>query len=562
MSEKVLYKDKIWLKSYEQGVPESIKYDAVFIPQYLDKSADRFPATTALIFEGYKITYRELNTMVDTFVAVLKTYGVKQGDSVSILLPNIIPCVVAYYAILRMGAVAVMNNPLYSDRELEHQFNDSNSTLLVTLDLLADRMVKLRSKTAIKTIIYTSIGDYLPFAKRLLFPLVAKKRKLAADVPPASDLYKFKEVLESHSPDKSRIPLALDDVAMYQYTGGTTGVSKGVMLTHGNLSCQVQQLKMWFPTFKIGQATMLGALPFFHVFGLSTSMNFAVSMAWGNILVAKPQAEALLEAISKYKPTFAPLVPTMYIGMINHPDFATTDLTSIEGCFSGSSPLPLEVINDFQRVTGSIIVEGFGLTESSPVTHINPLNGTRKPGSIGLPVPDVECRIVDIDDGVTDKPVGEPGELLVRGPQVMKGYLNKPGETQKTLTQEGWLHTGDVATMDDQGYFCIVDRMKDMIISGGYNVYPRDIEEVLYEHPKIQEACCVGIPHPKRGEAAKAFIVLKEGETVTRKEILSFCSTRLAKYKWPVEVEIRGQLPKSTVGKILRKDLKDEEAER
>jgi long-chain acyl-CoA synthetase len=562
MSEKVLYKDKIWLKSYEQGVPETIKYEAVFIPQYLDKSADRFPGTTALIFEGYKVTYRELNTMVDTFVAVLKTYGVKQGDSVSILLPNIIPCVVAYYAILRMGAVAVMNNPLYSDRELEHQFNDSNSTLLVTLDLLADRMVKLRSKTAIKTIIYTSIGDYLPFAKRLLFPLVAKKRKLAADVIPASDLYKFKQVLESHSPDPSRIPLALDDVAMYQYTGGTTGVSKGVMLTHGNLSSQVQQLKMWFPTFKLGQATMLGALPFFHVFGLSTSMNFAVSMAWGNVLVAKPQAEPLLEAISKYKPTFAPLVPTMYIGMINHPDFATTDLTSLEGCFSGSSPLPLEVINEFQRITGSIIVEGFGLTESSPVTHINPLNGTRKPGSIGLPVPDVECRIVDIDDGVTDKPVGDPGELLIRGPQVMKGYLNKAGETQKTLTPEGWLHTGDVATMDDQGYFCIVDRMKDMIISGGYNVYPRDIEEVLYEHPKIQEACCVGIPHPKRGEAAKAFIVLKEGETVTRKEILTFCSTRLAKYKWPVEVEIRGQLPKSTVGKILRKDLKDEEAER
>ncbi|MBI9088107.1 MAG: long-chain fatty acid--CoA ligase [Desulfobacterium sp.] len=562
MSEPVLYNDKIWLKHYEKGVPETIKYEEVFIPQYLDKSADKFPETTALIFEGYKITFRELNTMVDTFVAVLKTYGVKPGDSVSILLPNIIPCVVAYYAILRMGAIAVMNNPLYSDRELEHQFNDSNSTLLVTLDLLADRMVKLRSKTMIKTIIYTSIGDYLPFAKRLLFPLVAKKRKLAADVTPAPDLYKFKEVLESHSPDPSRLPLSLDHVAMYQYTGGTTGVSKGVMLTHGNLSYQVQQLKMWFPTFKLGQATMLGALPFFHVFGLSTSMNFAVSMAWGNILVAKPQAESLLEAITKFKPTFAPLVPTMYIGMLNHPDLASSDLTSIEGCFSGSSPLPLEVINDFQRATGSIIVEGFGLTESSPVTHINPLNGIRKPGSIGLPVSDVECRIVDIDDGVTDKPVGEPGELLVRGPQVMKGYLNKPDETQKTLTREGWLHTGDVATMDDQGYFCIVDRMKDMIISGGFNVYPRDIEEVLYEHPKIQEACCVGIPHPKRGEAAKAFIVLKEGETVTQKEILSFCSTRLAKYKWPVEVEIRGLLPKSTVGKILRKDLKDEEADR
>jgi len=556
MSEQIFYKDKVWLKAYDSSVPKNIEYEEVFIPEYLDLSAEKFPENTALIFEGYRISFQTLNAMVNTFAAVLRGFGVKRGDSVSILLPNIIPCVVAYYAALRMGAIAVMNNPLYSDRELEYQFNDSNSTLLVTLDLLADRMVALRQKTMIKTIIYTSIGDYLPFAKKLLFPLVAKQRKLAAHVSRAEDLYCFKDLLEKQQPDGVVVDLNLDDIAMYQYTGGTTGVSKGVMLTHRNLSCQVQQLKAWFPTFKVGEEIMLGALPFFHMFGLSTSMNFAISMAWANILVPKPKPESLLGNISKFRPTFAPMVPTMYIGMLNHPDISTGDLTSIKGCFSGSSPLPVEVLKDFEIATGSIIVEGFGLTESTPVTHINPFSGRRKPGSIGIPVPDLECRIVNLDDGFTDMPVGEPGELIVRGPQVMKGYLNRFDETEKNLTSDGWLHTGDVATMDEEGYFYIVDRMKDMIISGGYNVYPRDIEEVLYEHPKIQEACCVGIAHPKRGEAAKAFIVLKNGETVTQAEILDFCSTRLAKYKWPVEVEIMADLPKSTVGKVLRRDLK------
>ena len=551
-----MYEKKIWLDSYEPKIPGTIDFKDILVPQYLTQSAAQFPDHTALIFQGYSVSFKELDEMVGKFAAALKDFGIQKGDSVAILLPNVIPCVVAYYAILRIGGIVVFNNPLYSDRELEHQFTDSGSKFLITLDLLTERMVNLREKTDIKTIVYTSIGDYLPFVKRLLFPLVAKKKGLAKDVSPAPDLHTFKDIMARYTPDTAQAELTMDDVAMYQYTGGTTGISKGVILTHRNISCQIQQIEAWFPEFDKGTEIMLGALPFFHVFGMSVSMNLAIRLAWANVLVPKPQAEPLLEAISKFKVTFAPLVPTMYIGILEHPDLEHTDLTSIKGCFSGSAPLPLDVINKFEKKTSSIIVEGFGLTESSPVTHVNPFRGRRKVGSIGIPLPDTECRIVDLKDSTKEVPVGEPGELLIRGPQIMKGYLNKPEETAKTLTRDEFLCTGDVAKMDEDGYFYIVDRIKDMIISGGYNVYPRDIDEVLYEHPKIVEACAVGIPHPKRGESIKAFVVLKQGQTMTEKEVIDYCAEKLARYKLPVAVEFREELPKSNVGKILRKDLR------
>jgi long-chain acyl-CoA synthetase len=549
-------RDKPWLANYEKGVPEFVEYEDVCLPVFLDRSAERFPDRSALNFQGYRIRFRQLKEMVDRFASALSAFGVNRGDRVALLLPNTIPCVAAYYAVLKIGAIAVMNNPLYSDRELDHQFNDSGAKLLVTLDLLGNRMIDLRPKTRIKQIVITSIGDYLPFPKNWLFPLVAKKKKLAADVKPAEDVFKWKAVLADHQPNPPAVALGFEDVAMYQYTGGTTGVSKGVMLTHANLSKNVQQCRAWFPTFKEGAEVMLGALPFFHVFGLTTAMNFAIYMGWEDILVPKPQPEQLLEAIGKYKPTFAPLVPTMYIGILNHVNIDRTPLTSIKGCFSGSAPLPVEVIRDFEKRTGAVIVEGYGLTETSPVTHINPFaGGKRKVGSIGLPIPDTECRIVDLDGGRTDLPTGETGELMVKGPQVMTGYWNKPNATAETLV-DGWLHTGDIAQMDAEGYFYIVDRKKDMIISGGYNVYPRDIEEVFFEHPKVQEATAIGIPHPKRGEAVKVFIVLKEGATATQEEMIAFCHEKLAKYKWPTEVEFRTELPKSNVGKVLKKELR------
>ena len=556
MTPSSAYQKKPWLAHYDDGVPEFVNYEESCLPEFLDRSARNFPNKMALLFEGYKVTFRQLKEMVDRFAVCLADFGIQKGDSVSILLPNIIPCVVGYYAILKIGATAVMNNPLYTDRELEHQFNDSGSKTLITLDLLGNRMIDLRPKTDIKQIIYTSIGDYLPFPKSLLFPLVGKKKGLKADVKQAPDVYRWKDVLASASGRPPEVNLSFDDTAMYQYTGGTTGVSKGVMLTHSNLSKQVQHIRSWFPGLNDGQETMLGALPFFHVFGLSTAMNFAIYAGWGNILVPKPQPKPLLEAISKFKPTFAPLVPTMFIGLLNHPGIDQADLTSIKGCFSGSAPLPLEVIRDFEAKTGSTIVEGFGMTESSPVTHINPFIGKRKVGSIGVPIPDTLCRIVDLNDGETDMPVGESGELLVKGPQVMKGYWNNPEATAETLTN-GWLHTGDIAKMDEEGYFYIVDRKKDMIISGGYNVYPRDIEEVFFEHPKVVEAAALGVPHPKRGEQVKVFVVLKEGETGTEEEFITYCKDKLAAYKLPTMIEFRDELPKTNVGKILKKDLRD-----
>ena len=553
------YMDKPWLKSYEPGVPEFVKYEEVCMPDFLERTAQELPDKPALIFQGTTVTFGELKEMVDRFAACLAAFGVKPKDAVAILLPNIIPCVVAYYAILKIGAITVMNNPLYSDPELEHQFNDSGAKVLITLDVLGNRMIDLRPRTKIRQIVTTCIGDYLPPLKRILGRWL--KKYPFGDVKAAPDLYDWKECLEKYGPNPQAVKCGFEDVAMYQYTGGTTGVSKGVMLTHANLSKQVQQLSSWVPAFGKGGEIILGALPYFHVFGLSVVLNYAIYKGWTQVLVPRPQPEPLLEAIRNFCPTFAPLVPTMYIGMLNHPDLKKTPMTCIKGAFSGSAPLPVEVIHDFEKATGAIIMEGFGMTETSPVTHVNPFTGTRKVGSIGIPIPDTLARIVDLEDEKTDVPVGERGELIVKGPQVMLGYKDRADETAKTL-RDGWCYTGDIATMDEDGYFYIVDRKKDMIISGGFNVYPRDIDEVFYLHPKVQEACAIGIPHPTRGESVKVFVVLKEGMTATQEELIEYCKTRLATYKLPTEIEFRKELPKTNVGKILRKQLRAEELEK
>jgi long-chain acyl-CoA synthetase len=554
------YLEKPWLKSYEKGVPESIQYEEICMPDILNRIAKKLPDRPALIFQGTTISFEQLKEMVDRFATCLTDFGVKKGEAVAILLPNIIPCVAVYYAILKIGGIVVMNNPLYSDRELEHQFNDSGAKVLITLDVLANRMIDLRPRTKIKQIVHTCIGDYLPAVKRVLGRWL--KKYPFGEVKAAPDVYLWKDCLQKYAPQPPEVKLGFNEVAMYQYTGGTTGVSKGVMLTHANLSKQVQQIGAWFPKLERGTEIMLGALPYFHVFGLSTSMNYSIYMGWAQVLVPKPQPEPLLEAIRNFCPTFAPLVPMMYIGMLNHPDLKKTKMSCIKGAFSGSAPLPVEVIQAFEKATGAVIVEGFGMTETSPVTHVNPFaGGARKVGSVGVPISDTLCRIVDLEDEMTDVPVGERGELIIKGPQVMLGYKDKPDETAKTL-RDGWCYTGDIATMDEDGYFYIVDRKKDMIISGGFNVYPRDIDEVFYLHPKVQEACSIGIPHPVRGESVKVFVVLKEGETATQEELIEYCKTRLATFKLPTEIEFRKELPKTNVGKILRKQLRAEELEK
>ncbi|MBN1653558.1 MAG: long-chain fatty acid--CoA ligase [Deltaproteobacteria bacterium] len=559
MSGNLAYTNKPWLDRYDPEVTKTVSFENVCLHEYLDRSAKEFPNNNALNFLGYRLNYSHLLDTVDRMATCLTDFGIKKGDRVAIHLPNTIPCVVAYYAALKIGAVVVMNNPTYSPKELEHQYTNSDAKVLFTLDLAANMNIDLRPKTRIKQIIYTSLGDYLPLPEGQSSAPAAN----AVEIKSAPNMYRWKDLVAKYQPTPPRVKLTFDDVAQLQYTGGTTGVSKGVVLTHGNLSKQVQQMSAWFPEFyrNRGKEKLLGALPFYHVFGLSASMNYAIYLAGEIILVPRPHPDALIEAFRKFRPTHAAMVPTMFIGILNHPRIDEIDISSVKGCFCGSAPLPVEVIKAWEAKTTSVICEGFGMTESSPITHINPFLGTRKPGSIGLPLPNTECRIVDIEGRGEDVPVGKSGELIIRGPQVMREYWNMPQETAQTL-KDGWLHSGDVATMDDEGYFYIVDRLKDMVISGGFNVYPREIDEVLYSNPKIEEACAIGISHKTRGESIKAFVVLKKGQTATSDEIIEYCKGRLATYKLPVVIEFRDQLPKSTVGKVLRKELRAEELKR
>jgi len=545
--------EKPWYKSYVKGVAYTLQYEKITMPQALTRSVNQFPDKTALIFIDSRISYKQLDDMVNRFANALIDLGVKPGDKVAMLLPNMPQVVAATYGAWRAGAVVVMNNPLYTDKELEYQFNNSESSFLITLDLLGPRMIALKPKTPIKHIVVAHIRDHLRFPRKQLLPILAKDKH--RNIPPTPNVYEWMDVLKKYPATNPKIPVDFESLASLQYTGGTTGVSKGVMLTHANLVKNVQQTLAFFPGFNRGENTLLGTLPFFHSFGLTTCMNISIWMGWTDVLIPRPEPEALLEAVHKYKVNFFPAVPTMYVGVLNHPKASQYNLTSIKGCFSGAAPLPIEVIKEFESKTGSQICEGYGLSETSPVATTNPFGGVTKVGSVGLPVPDTDIKIVDLIDGQKEMPVGESGEIIIKGPQVTSGYYKMPEETAIAI-RDGWLYTGDIGKMDEDGYFYIVDRKKDMIIAGGYNIYPREIDEVLFEHPKILEACAVGIPDPYRGETVKAFVVLKPGETMTAEEVIKYCQEKLAKYKVPKMVEFMTSLPKSGVGKILRKELR------
>jgi long-chain acyl-CoA synthetase len=540
--------ERPWLKFYEEGVPHHIDYPRIPLHRVLDDTAKDFPDLDAVIFQGQRIKYGELAEWARDLASGLHQIGIKRGERVAIMLPNCPPYIVAYYAILRLGGVVVNVNPMYVERELEFQLNDAGAQTIVAARELLPRLDAVRGKISLKTIILTDLDEHV--------------RREGSRMPGKEGRPGILEYADLLKKGKSQAPPAVsidpDEVALLQYTGGTTGFSKGAMLTHFNLVSDVVQCVSWNVGAERGRERMLAVLPFFHVYGMTVTMNEAIYLAATIILLPRFQVDDCLEAINSYQPTRFPGVPTMYIGIINHPRVKEYNISSIKVCSSGSAPLPIEALKRFEELTGGKISEGYGLTEASPVTHANPFSGRRKVGSIGLPRPDTDAKIVDLETGEKDLPPSEEGELCIRGPQVMKGYWNRPEETAKTL-RNGWLYTGDIAKMDEEGYFYIVDRKKDMIICGGFNVYPREVEEALYLHPKILEAAVLGVPDPYRGETVKAFVVLKPGEKATAEEIIEFCRQNLARFKVPALVEFRKELPKSHVGKVLRKVLREEE---
>jgi long-chain acyl-CoA synthetase len=553
---------RIWHRSYDPGVPPSLEYEPLTLPQFLEQAVARYGDAPAILFHNCRLTYRDLKEAVDRLATALASLGVGPGTRVAIQLPNIPQTVIAYYATLQVGAHAVLTNPLYVPREIEYQWQDSDCRVAVVTDFIFEGKIRgVRDRLPVEHYIVASIPEYLRFPLNLLARLKLKRARppAIARVPRGPGVHFFRELIDGTAPRPPRPTIELDDVATLQYTGGTTGPSKGAQLTHRNLSCNVQQMRAWFPSLEPGNEVMLTALPIFHSFGMTVCMNLSVAIAAAMVLVPNPRdVPAVMRAIAKHRATIFPAVPAMYAAIINHPKVASFDLSSVKRCVSGSAPLSVDTMRRFEELTGAILCEGFGLSETSPVTHSNPLVSGRKPGSIGVPLPDTDTKIVDIETGTQIVAAGETGELAISGPQVMPGYWNKPEETAGMI-RDGWLYTGDLARVDEGGYHYIVGRKKDMILCGGFNVYPDEIDRVLAGHPAVVEAATIGIPDERRGETVKSFVVLKAGQQATPEELIAFCRENLAPFKVPREIEFRPELPKSTVLKILRRELRDQE---
>lgn len=531
--------ERIWLKSYEPGVPHSIEYPEISLYEMFQETVKQYSDLPALSFMGHEITYAGLQSQVEKLAAALEGLGVKKGDRVAIHLPNCPQFPIAFYAALSLGAIAIPCNPMYVARELTHQLNDSETETIITLTSFYKMIKELQPKTTLKNIIAVNLEE--------------------DSVKIETDDYSFASLMKEYGGKQAQpVEVLPEDRAAFMYTGGATGVSKGAILQHRHLLANALQLKAWAVDLKNGEEIFLSVLPLYHSYGLTLALNLPVLTGNKMVLLPRFELRSVLQTIDREKPTRFPGVPTMYVAINNAPDLHEYDLSSIKVCNSGAAPLPVKVQEVFEKITGGKLTEGYGLSEASPVTHSNPIYGKNVPGSIGLPIPDTEMKIVDIETGDTELPIGESGELCVRGPQVMEGYLNMPEETAQSL-RDGWLYTGDIAKVDEEGYTYIVDRKKDMVIAGGYNIFPRDIEEVLYTHPKIMEATAIGISDPYRGETLKAYVVLKEGETLTEEEVIEFCKENLAAYKVPKLVEFRTELPKTMVGKILRRALREEE---
>jgi long-chain acyl-CoA synthetase len=570
--------ERRWLQSYPPDVPDSLEpYPSRSLYSLLADSAARFPSATAIAFYlpgapmGKSMTYAELMRQVDQMSRVLASLGVKRGDRVGLILPNTPHFVITYYAALRIGAVVVGTNPLYTEHELSHQLSDAGIEVAVTLDVLYPTLHAVRNRVGIREVIVGKVTDYMPFPINVLAPRTIKKHEIAAGhpwppVPEGAAVRWWKDVMNRSYPPVPVADVDADDVAGFIYTGGTTGLSKGAMLTHRNLVSNLMQSAAWFPDLEDGREGIMCILPFFHSYGMTVAMNLGILKAAKLVLLPRFELLPTLKAVQKEKPTLFPGVPRLYIAINESKETLNFDLRSVRACLSGAAPLPMAVAEKFESITGAKLVEGYGLTETSPVTHANPVYGRRKEGSIGLPIPDTGARVVDMDDWTKELAPGEQGELIVSGPQIMKGYHNRPEDTDAMIKTdpEGvrWLLTGDIAREDEDGYFSIVDRKKDMILVSGFNVYPTDIEQVLYRHPKVQKACVVGVPDDTTGEAVKAFLVLQEGQTATPEEIVAFLkhdAAGLTAYKVPKQIEFRDSLPETLVGKVLRRVLVEQE---
>ena len=534
------------------------------VPDLLNRAARQFPDNPAISFFGRTTSYADLAAEADRVASGLQKIGVKQGTKVGLFLPNTPTFIVYYFAILKAGGTVVNFNPLYTLEELTFQAKDSETEIMVTHDLavLFCKIEELLQRGVIDRAIVIPFASLLPPIKSVLFR-VFKRSDIApvSSSPASSKLINGAALSATTEPMK---PVAIDpdkDVAVLQYTGGTTGTPKGAMLTHANLTANTVQIRAWAVDLEPGKEVILGALPLFHVFALSVVMNVGVDMAAKIVLMPRFQLVEALNLIHRERPTMMPAVPTIFTAMLNYPAIKSYDLSSLRFCISGGAPLPVEIKLSFEAASGSKVVEGYGLSEASPVLTCNPSTGEPIPGSIGPPVPGTIISLRDIDDPTREVAQGERGELCAKGPQIMKGYWKKPEETEKQFVGD-FLRTGDVAIMDERGFFSIVDRIKDLIICSGYNVYPRRIEEATYEHPAVEEVTVIGIADAYRGEAPKAFIKLKAGMTATAAEILKHLELKISKIELPAEIEFRDSLPKTMIGKLSKKELAAEEAKR
>lgn len=546
-----------WFQHYDEGVPESIDYPKITGYDLLEKAAIKYPNQPCTIFKGAVITYKEMSEKTDRLAAGLHKLGVRKGDRVGLYIPNTPQFVVAFFAIIKLGAIVVATNPLYTEREIEYQVNDAGVEIMVLMTNNYEKVKAIQHKTGIKQMVVTNLKEALPQPLKTLFTLFKEKKSGFRVTLRDNDVW-MQDLIDQNRPeDKPEVEVTTEDTALFQYSGGTTGISKGVVAAHYGVVANTYQIDAWNPLAVDGEETVLMAIPLYHAYGMVVGMMYGIKKGAGLVMVPDPRdMKDVLENAVKYKCTIYPGVPAMYNAINNHPDVLSGkyDLSTISVCISGSAPLMRETKLKFEEITGGKLAEGYGLSEAPVASHCNPIVGPNKTGSIGMPFPDVDCKIVDLDDEETEMAPGEIGELALKGPQVMKGYHNMPTETANAL-RDGWLFTGDIAYMDEEGYFYIVDRKKELIKPGGFQVWPREVEEVLSEHPAVLEVGVAGIPDPDSGEAVKAWVVLKPGQTATEDELGEWCKKDLAAYKVPREIEFRSELPKTTVGKILRREL-------